>query len=76
MNQLCEAIHPKFRVYCGLEKGHHTDHVAMIGETPEIWPNNDHDEERVARIAINVVLGLLVVGAVLSFACGMLIAAG
>lgn len=74
MTILCEAIHPEFRVYCGLPRGHLTDHVGMIGQVPVVWPNSDHDEERVARAIINLVMVLFFFGALLSFACAGVIA--
>ncbi len=74
MTILCDAIHPELRIYCGLSRGHHTDHVGMIKGEPVVWPNNDHDEERVAKAVIKLVVGLFIIGAVLSFACAGVIA--
>lgn len=76
MKLLCEAIHPEFRVYCGLEKGHLTDHVGLIGQVPVVWPNSDQDDERVARVVVKVLAGLFIAGAILSFACAFMIATG
>jgi hypothetical protein len=74
MTILCEAIHPEFRVYCGLSRGHLDDHVGMIGKVPIVWPNYNHDDERVARAAINLVVGLFIIGAVLAIACAAIAA--
>ncbi len=71
MTILCEAIHPEFRVYCGLPRGHHTYHVGMVGKVPVMWPNSDHDETRVAKAVIYTVAGLFALGAMLAFACAV-----